>query len=170
VDCPGYRTEQELVFRISTTSTVARKRKKAAKNAEQEAENVNYSDGSTPQSAVLELAARAHSIPLFIEIQQSWEEHSEPLVLQCFGRTTFLKQVYKSSASDETLKSVSRLFARAFMTNHFMAPDDPKELQYYLHRTLHSVRDAIQDPARCVMDSTVATVWLLGNYEVAWRP
>ena len=52
------------------------------------------------------------------------------------------------------------------MTNHLMAPENAREIQFYTGKALKEVSRAIADPAKSVLDSTVATVWLLSNYEV----
>jgi hypothetical protein len=109
---------------------------------------------------------QVYSLPLLVQLQQSWTDHSVPLVLSCYERVTFLNRLFKESSQDECLGLASHLFARAFMTNHYLAPVNEKEMQLYTSKTLKAVALAIQDPKKSVMDSTLVTVWLLGNYEV----
>jgi hypothetical protein len=174
VTCPGYRSEQELIFRVSTGASVA----KTSKRGRKPSETINGKARTLPfnpmdaaddatSSAVMAMAVGRASPPLLIQVQESWKEHSVPLVMQYYEKVEFITEVYRSTPNDECLTMASHLFARAFMANHFLAPMDVGEMQRYLGKALAAVADAIQDPVKSVMDSTIAAVWLLGNYEVS---
>ncbi|KAH6695287.1 hypothetical protein F5X68DRAFT_29534 [Plectosphaerella plurivora] len=171
--CPGYRDEQDLVFRHAAPAA-PKKTRGSRQVARSRQTTVASSDASSPESSspnsitsqemtynhVTTTAAALRGI------KESWIVHAIPLFLMCYPMD-FLVGIYKDTSSkNDALVSATHLWARTYLASRFHAPQDPRESEQCLSAALSSVARVIRDPCRATSDTTIMAVWLLGMYEL----
>ncbi|KAH7367099.1 hypothetical protein B0T11DRAFT_50364 [Plectosphaerella cucumerina] len=170
--CPGYRDEQDLVFRHAAPAAL--KKSRGARQAARSRETtVASSAASTPEStspASVTQAIDLHSNPataaVLRGIKEPWVAHSIPLLLMCYP-IEFLAGIFKdTSGKNDALVSATHLWARTYLASRFHAPQDPRETEQCLSTALSNVATSIRDPSRATSDTTIMAVWLLGMYEL----
>ncbi|RXG42572.1 hypothetical protein VDGE_03535 [Verticillium dahliae] len=188
-ECPGYRNEQDVVFRNETSHTIRRAKQPASQHSSSESPE---GDGLV-SSAVMILhensssASKASSTAPFAqspsaissatfaltptllarELKEPWRTHSIPLLINCYAPVAFFSAIFeKLTSPDEPLIMATHLWARAYLGSCFYAPQDRRETALHLGNTLRSVALAIQDRDKGTSDSTILAVWILGMYEL----
>ncbi|UKZ73283.1 hypothetical protein TrVFT333_000926 [Trichoderma virens FT-333] len=164
--CPGYRDQQELVFR-NADPTVVKKRKKrvplpqspSSSESSSSSSSSSSSDGGTfsapnltpngdfvfTSSTDLVLANGVNCnalLPLTRPVFEHWTSHSIPILLDVYSNLDFIKNMYRDYTDDGPL------------------------LGGYLGKTLNLVSEALKTPEGAQRDDILATVWILTNYEL----
>lgn len=186
--CPGYRDQQDLVFRHANPSTIKKRKKRAEKVKDAFPSPASTagvsassaSNRSTPSLSDTELASRTAisysdpHLPLNKPVSEHWTEHSVPIVLNVYSTLQFLGEMYRNCPPDGPLVWAAHLFARTYVTNiryptsitNESRAETQRELGTYLGKTLNAVSSALQSREGALRDDTLATVWVLSNYEV----
>ncbi|PTB69939.1 N-terminal fungal transcription regulatory domain-containing protein [Trichoderma citrinoviride] len=182
--CPGYRDQQELVFR-NADPTVVRKRKKRQALTQPQIQSPGPGETPSSSSSSSSSSSLADSDPLpelapngdFIINTSTglhWTSHSVPIVLNVYSNLDFIKNMYLNFADDGPLIWAAHLFSRTYVTN-LQYPtslyrdahlETQRELGTYLGKTLKLVSEALKTPEGPQRDDILATVWLLTNYEL----
>ncbi|KAL7786236.1 hypothetical protein V8C37DRAFT_392643 [Trichoderma ceciliae] len=189
-ECPGYRDQQELVFRNADPTAVKKRKKRQppSPSCGQSSSSLSDADGPTPKPAPngdflltsstdLVLVNRANCIApahLARPVFEHWTSHSVPFMLNVYSDLDFVKNIYRDCGGDGPLVWAAHLFSRTYATNlryptamHRDAHmDTQRELGTYLGKTLSSVSEALKTPEGAHRDDVLATVWLLTNYEL----
>ncbi|EHK26519.1 uncharacterized protein TRIVIDRAFT_211749 [Trichoderma virens Gv29-8] len=194
--CPGYRDQQELVFR-NADPTVVKKRKKrvplpqSPSSSESSSSSSSSSDGGTfsapnltpngdfvfTSSTDLVLANGVNCnalLPLTRPVFEHWTSHSIPILLDVYSNLDFIKNMYRDYTDDGPLVWAAHLFSRTYVTNLQYSTalsrdayaDTQRELGGYLGKTLNLVSEALKTPEGAQRDDILATVWILTNYEL----
>jgi hypothetical protein len=145
-DCPGYRDQQELVFRtVDPTGSAGTKQKKQhqqrkRKDVATEAEKHSSSSSSSPSSFsgsnfsdYGELVLQPYSttfediVPgseqdpfawtIAPSLSQHWTATSVPIVLNVYSSVEFLKDVFRENTTDGPLVWATHLFSRTYVIN-----------------------------------------------------
>ncbi|KAL7922745.1 hypothetical protein ACQKWADRAFT_292289 [Trichoderma austrokoningii] len=189
-ECPGYRDQQELVFR-NADPTAVKKRKKRTPPSSGVVESPNSASDtsiSTPDlspngdfmftsstDVVLANGANCNAVaPLTRPVFQHWTSHSVPIVLHVYSNFDFIQAIYSSYSIDGPLIWAAHLFSRTYVTNlryptaitRDAHAETQRELGGYLCKTLNSVNKALSTPDGAFRDDVLATIWLLSNYEL----
>ncbi|RFU75571.1 zn2-c6 fungal-type dna-binding domain [Trichoderma arundinaceum] len=191
-ECPGYRDQQELVFR-NADPTVVRKRKKRlppppSPSSSDSSSSLPETDSSTPQFSqngdflltsstdlVLVNGANCNAPPSLTQpVFEHWTSHSVPIILNVYSNLDFIKNIYRNCGDDGPLIWAAHLFSRTYVTNlryptamyRDAHQETQRELGAYLGKTLNSVSEALKAPDGAHRDDVLATVWLLTNYEL----
>ncbi|KAF4998839.1 hypothetical protein FGRMN_2894 [Fusarium graminum] len=146
VECPGYRDEQELVFRNANPTTVKKRKKKTQQRAliesvvsfdtpssSSSSPSSSNGDAATPSTIigddhellpsspkVIDLAKYANSRDTLIlppSINEHWTSHSIPILLDVYDTLDFLHDVFKTAGPQGPLLWATHLFARTYITN-----------------------------------------------------
>ncbi|CRK17375.1 hypothetical protein BN1708_012035 [Verticillium longisporum] len=192
-ECPGYRNEQDVVFRNETSHTIRRAKTSASKHQSSESPKADEpipsavikfhdssSSASTPTasstapfaqspSAISSPAATFALTPTLHtrELREPWRTHSIPLLINCYAPVAFFSAIFeKLTSPDEPLIMATHLWARVYLGSCFHAPQDRRETALHLGNTLRSVALAIQDRDKGTSDGTILAVWILGMYEL----
>lgn len=195
-ECPGYRTEQELVFRNANPNNVKKRKQRAQQGPRQGSEaafssrtspSTTTADYSTPstflddgfeelliQSTPQDLVPFNSTPVLPKSLNEHWTAHSVPILLNVYSTLDFLHNIYKEHTENGPLQWAAHLFSRTYVTNvqHSTAmykssvSETDRELGTYLGKTLSSVNLALKTPGGAMRDDVLATVWILSNYEL----
>ncbi|KAM0253058.1 hypothetical protein ACHAQJ_007434 [Trichoderma viride] len=191
-ECPGYRDQQELVFR-NADPTAVKKRKKRSLQSPDSSESssvISETDYPTPDptpnhrdfaltpstDVVLASGANCNALaPLTRPLFPHWTSHSVPIILNVYSNFDFIRDIYRNCRDDGPLIWAAHLFTRTYVTNlrypTAMYKDahieTQRELGTYLGKTLSSVSSALSTPEGAHRDDVLATIWLLTNYEVS---
>ncbi|KAJ9296761.1 transcriptional regulator family: Fungal Specific TF [Paecilomyces variotii] len=180
VACPGYRDQQELMFRNANAATIEKRKNRSmqavhhASSSPDSSYQLTVHDGKNG-TAVTAVAQPAH----FRTIYEHWSVHSVPIVLNIYPALELLADIYQdissqNQLSDSPLVWVSHLFSRTYTANlrHPVASrrdselETQRELSNYLTKTLRAVRHALQTREGVLRDDILLTVWMLTNYEI----
>ncbi|KAL7894673.1 hypothetical protein HDV64DRAFT_271622 [Trichoderma sp. TUCIM 5745] len=184
-ECPGYRDQQELVFR-NADPTAVKKRKKRTPGG---TDSSSSSDAglSTPAlsqngdfmftsstDVVLVNGVNCNAVaPLTRPVFQHWTSASVPIVLNVYSNFDFIQDTYSSCNVEGPLIWAAHLFSRTYVTNlryptainRDAHAETERELGGYLGKTLNSVNKALSTPDGAFRDDVLATIWILSNYE-----
>ncbi|KAL6830591.1 hypothetical protein J3E69DRAFT_327265 [Trichoderma sp. SZMC 28015] len=138
--CPGYRDQQELVFR-NADPTVVKKRKKRAPLPQSPSSQSTSSSSSSSSSDGGVLSAPSLSPngdfvftsstdlvlvnganynarpPLLRPVYEHWTSHSVPIILDVYSNLDFIKDMYRDYTDDGPLIWAAHLFSRTYVTN-----------------------------------------------------
>ncbi|KAM0511062.1 hypothetical protein ACHAPE_010266 [Trichoderma viride] len=188
-ECPGYRDQQELVFRNADPTAVKKRKKRTPQTPGVDESPSSASDTgfSTPAlspngdfmftpstDVVLANGVNCNAVaPLTRPVFQHWTSHSVPIVLNVYSNFDFIQDIYSSCNIDGPLIWAAHLFSRTYVTNlryptaitRDAHAETERELGGYLGKTLNSVNKALSTPDGAFRDDVLATIWLLSNYE-----
>ncbi|PNP38272.1 hypothetical protein TGAMA5MH_09845 [Trichoderma gamsii] len=189
-ECPGYRDQQELVFRNADPTAVKKRKKRTPQTPGVDESPSSASDTgfSTPAlspngdfmftpstDVVLVNGVNCNAVaPLTRPVFQHWTSHSVPIVLNVYSNFDFIQDIYNSYNIDGPLIWAAHLFSRTYVTNlryptaisRDAHAETERELGGYLGKALNSVNKALSTPDGAFRDDVLATIWLLSNYEV----
>lgn len=188
-ECPGYRDQQELVFRNADPTAVKKRKKRTAQSVGDGSPSSASDTGfSTPAlspngdfmftsstDVVLANGVNCNAVaPLTRPVFQHWTSHSVPIVLNVYSNFDFIQDIYSSCDVDGPLIWAAHLFSRTYVTNlryptaitRDAHAETERELGTYLGKTLNSVNKALNTPDGAFRDDVLATIWLLSNYEL----
>ncbi|CAM1507114.1 Fc.00g067550.m01.CDS01 [Cosmosporella sp. VM-42] len=146
-ECPGYRTEQDLVFRNSNPTTV-KKRKKRTQQASREASEAltfqsssSSSSGSSPPTIEIStpsiffdddfdkgivlsdsgelVTMDGFDPPLMLpqSLHEHWTAHSIPIILNVYSTLDFVQSMYRKNINNGPLVWAAHLFSRTYVVN-----------------------------------------------------
>ncbi|KAH6898878.1 hypothetical protein B0T10DRAFT_556170 [Thelonectria olida] len=140
-ECPGYRNEQELVFRNANPANI-KKRKKRSQKGSTKGSDTSSSTQSTPSPSEVDYttpsdflhdpewanaltAGSSHIVPIsrgdvpFLpqSLNQHWTTHSIPILLNVYSTLEFLHDIYRENDNDGPLVWAAHLFSRTYVTN-----------------------------------------------------
>lgn len=187
--CPGYRDEFELIFRNETKATERRAQKASKKGcAASSSGNNNTTNANTSSSvgdetlpvvkAVGPPARESISPGLSIPTEQLASCHflSNFILVPREGSTRgfmgFLLPLMKSEGQNSHLQHAFNACALANLGNRVKSNDEDlpdKALSEYT-KALAATHSALTDPDTYKSDASIATVLLLGLYEVSLTP
>ncbi|KAG9507198.1 hypothetical protein J7337_000747 [Fusarium musae] len=145
-ECPGYRDEQELVFRNANPTTIKKRKKRTQQNAtaQTRGESVmsfgsssssssSNGDATTPSVTeevdrefspvsptivdLVEFTRTGRALILPQSLNEHWTAHSIPILLNVYYTLDFLHDTYKKSGPQGPLLWATHLFARTYITN-----------------------------------------------------
>lgn len=191
--CPGYREPLDLVFQNEDVSslgkthgttdrrrTASREARQAILGAKSRSSTVSTAPGSsdsltsseerwrTPLSFPPTASLDDHAVPLVLEQYSSRPPRSPHLssASRLFGYHDFLPRMLQNQKRG-CLKLVVDAFADGFLRN---GSNDTWNTSYRSSeaygKALRAVNESLRDPKMVVRDATLASVWLLANYEV----
>ncbi|KAL1849246.1 hypothetical protein Plec18170_007538 [Paecilomyces lecythidis] len=190
--CPGYRDQQELIFRnVDPTSIKKRNmRSKQVIHHTSSSRDTSYPltlhlneastvvSTDTADSRATGLPA-AKSVCLTSTIHEHWSFHSVPIVLNIYPALELLEKLYynisfQNSSPDSPLMWVTHLFSLTYIANlryptssrRGSELETQRELGNYLTKTLRTVRHALQTHEGVLRDDVLISVWMLTNYEM----
>lgn len=141
VECPGYRDQQDLVFRNADPNVAKKPKKKRAKPLSDEDESSPSPDASeiaTPSgwwednqelSLVVSNFNASASGPDWSNddaclrlgdprsLQQHWTSHSIPIITNIYGALSFVQNMFQNYTADGPLLWAAHLFSRTYVTN-----------------------------------------------------
>lgn len=181
--CPGYRDQQELVFRHANPSTVKQRRKrKDATAAAGDKDGGTEGDDSKAivtcpgfvESRGEPAANTVGSMILHGQVTEHWTAQSVPLLLDVYSAMSFLRNVYATDCSNGPLLWSAHIFTRTYIMNvryptqieNAVRVQTQRELGMYMGKTLRAVNRALSTPDGAQRDDILATVWILANHEV----
>ena len=116
-------------------------------------------------------------LPLSAPLQDHWEHHSIPLLLDQFsaspggsrfyGYSDFLPDLYRQTYEKSCLLLATNAVARAYLTNQTHSAVCLNDQAQVYGKALRSTNQALQDQFEGIQDATVVAVWLLGIHEVS---
>ncbi|KAK7430833.1 hypothetical protein QQZ08_002622 [Neonectria magnoliae] len=192
-ECPGYRDQQELVFRNVNPTDLKKRKKRSQQDSTRQgstASPTTTAGYSTPSaflgddfenslllsnsSDVVPFSGDRTALVLPQSLNQHWTAHSVPILLNVYSTLDFLHDIYRENTENGPLVWAAHLFSRTYVTNirHSTAmnkdsvTETDKELGSYLGKTLSSVNIALKTPNGAFRDDVLATVWILSNYEL----
>ncbi|KAI1064704.1 hypothetical protein LB507_000424 [Fusarium sp. FIESC RH6] len=146
-ECPGYRDEQELVFRNANPTSIKKRKKKTQQKTHGESvmsfgtpssssssSSSSLSEGSpTPRLTTEDDCALSPASPIIVDLveytqtggsliipqslSEHWTAHSIPILLNVYYTLDFLHDTYKKSSPQGPLLWATHLFARTYITN-----------------------------------------------------
>ncbi|KAH6961382.1 hypothetical protein DER45DRAFT_628484 [Fusarium avenaceum] len=141
-ECPGYRDEQELVFRNANPTTVKKRKKRTQQNTRIESvvsfdtpssSSSSNDDAVTPStfteddrelspgsSEIVDLVKYTNSGNTLIlpqSLSEHWTSHSIPILLNVYYTLDFLHEAYRNTGPQGPLVWATHLFARTYITN-----------------------------------------------------
>ncbi|KAF7550431.1 hypothetical protein G7Z17_g5690 [Cylindrodendrum hubeiense] len=144
-ECPGYRTEQELVFRNANPSNIKKRKKRTqpqgskrgsekalSSQPSQPSPSPTATDYSTPsayldlnddfeeillQSTPSGLVPFDTTLTLPKSLNEHWTTHSVPILLNVYSSLEFLHNIYEGNTVDGPLVWAAHLFSRTYVTN-----------------------------------------------------
>ncbi|PTB36869.1 hypothetical protein M441DRAFT_61589 [Trichoderma asperellum CBS 433.97] len=190
-ECPGYRDQQELVFRNADPTAVRKRKKRTSQSPGVSGSPSSAASGTAYPTPVLSpngdfmftsstdvvLAKGVNcnaAAPLTRPVFQHWTSHSVPIVLNVYSNLDFIQDIYSGYNNDGPLIWAAHLFSRTYVTNlryptaisRDAHEETQRELGTYLVKTLNSVNKALGTPEGAFRDDVLATIWLLSNYEL----
>ncbi|KAL7932238.1 hypothetical protein V8C35DRAFT_307757 [Trichoderma chlorosporum] len=140
--CPGYRDQQELVFRNADPTAVKKRKKRMP--PPQSPSSSESSSSSPPESLpsdatsfatpdltsngdfvftssndlVLVNGANCNALlPLTRPVFEHWTAHSIPIILDVYSNLDFIRDMYREYTDDGPLVWAAHLFSRTYVTN-----------------------------------------------------
>ncbi|KAL6906723.1 hypothetical protein GGI43DRAFT_238457 [Trichoderma evansii] len=189
-ECPGYRDQQELVFRNADPAAVRKRKKRTPHSPGVTESSSSASDSGYPTpdlssngdfmftsstDVVLANGSNCNAVaPLTRPVFQHWTSHSVPILLNVYSSLDFIQDIYSGYHKDGPLVWAAHLFSRTYVTNlryptaitRDAHTETQRELGAYLGKTLNSVNAALNTPEGAFRDDVLATIWLLSNYEL----
>ncbi|KAJ9309741.1 transcriptional regulator family: Fungal Specific TF [Paecilomyces variotii] len=180
VACPGYRDQQELMFRNANAATIEKRKNRSMQAVHHASSSSDPSDQLTVHDVKMATAVTAVAQPAHVRtIYEHWSLYSVPIVLDICPALELLADMYHDTLSqnhlpDSPLVWVSHLFSRTYTANlrHPVSCrrgselETQRELSNYLTKTLRAVRHALQTHEGVLRDDILLTVWMLTNYEI----
>ncbi|KAI5466747.1 hypothetical protein BGZ63DRAFT_345517 [Mariannaea sp. PMI_226] len=141
--CPGYRNEQELVFRNANPANLKKRKKLAQQQGSSTASDTFASDLSKPSptnttysstsefsensdwtsrfmtstSDVVSTTSFNNSLVVPQSLHQHWTAQSIPILLNVYSTLEFLHDIYHENNYDGPLVWAAHLFSRTYVTN-----------------------------------------------------
>ncbi|GAD94057.1 hypothetical protein NECHADRAFT_31630 [Paecilomyces variotii No. 5] len=192
VACPGYRDEQELIFRNVNPTNIKKRNTRPKQVTVRTSSSCDTSYPSTlqPNEAPIVVStdtagSHATGLPaakpasLTSTIHEHWSVHSVPLVLNIYPALELLEKLYhnvsfQNNSPDSPLMWVTHLFSLTYIANlryptssrRGSELETQRELGNYLTKTLRTVRHALQTREGVLRDDVLISVWMLMNYEM----
>jgi len=195
VACPGYRDEQDLLFRNQNEISYSQKKKSRAPSKRKSPSNQSFpastsslaasepSDDSTKllctSKPVDPSAIRyiADSLPL--QISDDWKLCSVSIVLhqfsapicdsgnsRYFGYLDFLPDLYSERANSSCLSLATNAVAKTYISNTRNVMLSGNDQIRTYSQALKALQRALDDLSERSKDSTIICVWLLSMFEV----
>ncbi|KAL6878576.1 N-terminal fungal transcription regulatory domain-containing protein [Trichoderma novae-zelandiae] len=143
--CPGYRDQQELVFR-NADPTLVKKRKKRQPLSQTQTQCLGANETTSSSSSssspagsdarpvpkhafdgdfvfqsstdlALVTGVQRHAPKLSWPVFEHWTAHSVPIILNVYSNLDFVKNMYRDCAGDGPLIWAAHLFSRTYLTN-----------------------------------------------------
>ncbi|KAM0292874.1 hypothetical protein ACHAQK_003187 [Fusarium lateritium] len=141
-ECPGYRDEQELVFRNANPTTVKKRKKRTQQKTYIESvvsfdipssSSSSNGDDVTPSTAIEDDRESNPGSPKIVDLVkytnsgdtlilpqslgEHWTSHSIPILLNVYYTLDFLHEAYRKTGPQGPLVWATHLFARTYITN-----------------------------------------------------
>jgi hypothetical protein len=192
--CPGYRDQQDLIFR--NTDPSRSQKRKGQRTVQQQQQQVRlqgpicWSESSsaptrhfpfpddasidTPTIMAIASRSRLYTPQLYMPITQHWTSHSIPIMLNIYAPIEYLTEMYYRSPPNGLVAWSAHIFSRTYITNLRYPTvvciesyrQTQRELGMFLGKLLSAVSSALATPAGAMRDDILIAVWTLANYEL----
>jgi hypothetical protein len=171
-ECPGYRSQGDLIFRDESTNVV---RKFKAKEAKKQALELSLSISPQPEEEVsLELVQQKDPYLSALQLAPTIEDLATGFfisnyVIECRasnrGHLDPIQDMTRTGQLDEGLLSSMKAVGLAGFAHAAHAPNLLKNARYQYVQALQSTNVALRDPVQVKKDSTLMSIMILGIFE-----